>query len=467
MVQTKNAKAAKSYFVFNPGDPLPTARDFIRFHFMHKGLRMLHHYGGRFFVWDGTRYRETEEATIRAQLYRFLEPAKRRDGPKGKLVPFSPNSGKVGEVVSALKAVAHLQTNVIRIPGWLGPDRDNRPDPREILPCSNCLLHLPTLRLLPSTPAFFSTNALSFPYDPDAPKPAVWFKFLDDLWHADDESISTLQEFFGNLLVPDTRHQKMFLIIGPKRSGKGTIGRVLRGLLGPDNVCAPTLASFSRNFGLQPLIGKHLAIVSDARLSERADQQTLAERLLSISGEDALTLDLKHIEAWTGQLLCRILILTNRLFGVADPSGAFASRFIVLKLTKSFFGREDETLTDRLLCELTGILNWAISGWQRLSERGHFLQPGSSIETAQELEDLGSPIGAFVRDRCVVEPGKSVIIDRLFEEFKFWCTEHGFQAPPDAQTFGRDLRSVVPKIEAKQRRVNGKPVRHYIGIGLS
>src|SRR5262245_30303787 len=41
---------------------------------------------------------------------------------------------------------------------------------------------------------------------------------------------------FGLMLTGDTRFQKVFMLIGPKRSGKGTIARVLTELLGKDNV---------------------------------------------------------------------------------------------------------------------------------------------------------------------------------------------------------------------------------------
>jgi putative DNA primase/helicase len=45
---------------------------------------------------------------------------------------------------------------------------------------------------------------------------------------ADDvEAIETLQEWCGYCLTTDTRQQKIFLVVGPKRSGKGTIARVL------------------------------------------------------------------------------------------------------------------------------------------------------------------------------------------------------------------------------------------------
>jgi putative DNA primase/helicase len=63
------------------------------------------------------------------------------------------------------------------------------------------------------------------------------------------------------------------MLVGPKRSGKGTIGRILIALLGDDNVVAPTLAGIGTNFGLAPLIGKPLEIISDSRLGGRTDQQ--------------------------------------------------------------------------------------------------------------------------------------------------------------------------------------------------
>ena len=154
------------------------------------------------------------------------------------------------------------------------------------------------------------------------------------------EAIDTLQEFFGYCLTADTRQQKAFALIGPKRSGKGTIARVLANL-GAHNCVAPTLAGLDTTFGLEPLIGKRVAIISDARLSGRADQHAITERLLSITGEDAITIGRKYKSAWTGQLQTRFLIISNELFRLADASGALASRFILLMLTESFYGRED------------------------------------------------------------------------------------------------------------------------------
>ena len=142
--------------------------------------------------------------------------------------------------------------------------------------------------------------------------------------------------------------------------GKGVIARVLRALVGVSNTAGPTLSSFAGNFGLWPLLGKSLAVISDARMSGRTDQAIVVERLLSISGEDALTIDRKNLEPLTTTLPTRILILSNELPRLGDAAGAMAKRFVLLKLTTSFYGRENPRLTDEVLPELPSILLWAL-----------------------------------------------------------------------------------------------------------
>ena len=223
----------------------------------------------------------------------------------------------------------------------------------------------------------------------------------------------------------------------------------MTGLVGRHNVAGPTISGLATNFGLQELIGKPVAIVSDARL--RSDQAILTERLLSISGEDTLTIDRKYRDPWTGKLPTRFLIMSNELPRLNDSSGALASRFILLQFDRSFYGHENPTLTDELLEERPGILNWALDGFERLVARGRFVQPDSAKEALREMEDLGSPMAAFVRDRCTLGPHE-VSVDALYEHWKIWCTENGRDRPGTKQTFGRDLRAAVPGLRIRQPR---------------
>ena len=132
---------------------------------------------------------------------------------------------------------------------------------------------------------------------------------------------------------------KIMLMVGPSRGGKGVIGRILTALIGPESVCGPTLGSLGGDFGLQPLIGKPLAIVSDARFTGR-DSNIVVERLLSISGEDTLTVNRKYRDQWTGKLPARLHVISNELPKLGDASAAIVGRFVLLPLTYSWLGRE-------------------------------------------------------------------------------------------------------------------------------
>jgi putative DNA primase/helicase len=450
--------------ILDPHDPRSIARKFIDERCRLDGRRTLLHYDHQYFRFDRIIWRPVEEDTLRADLYEFLEKSHQK-AQENQFKRIKPKSILVSEVLKALASVVHLRAQDNTPPVWLHSAGKDPPDPQEILPVANGLLHLPTQKLLRPTPCYFGLNGLDYDYDPDAPKPVRWFQFLEDLFGSDTESIDALQEMFGYCLTYDTRLEKMFLIVGPKRSGKGTLARVLSALVGRDSVAGPTLASLSQNFGLQALIGKRLAIISDARLGPRTNQHVIAERLLSLSGEDSLTIDRKHISSWTGRFLCRVLIFSNELPRIADASGAFVSRFITWKLTQSFFGREDPTLADSLFAELPGILNWSIEGLQRLYSRGRFIQPQKATQIHDEMERLSSPLQTFLEDSCTIEPTQDVEVYKLFKAWQNWCTKwrHGASS---VETFGRDLHAIVPSVETRQRRENGKPIRYYQGIGL-
>jgi len=228
---------------------------------------------------------------------------------------------------------------------------------------------------------------------------------------------------------------------------------------------ATLYAAVLRECAAKGPIGKSLAIVSDARF-RGDDISTVAERLLCISGEDPITIDRKYLTAVTLRLPTRFMFLSNDLPQFTDASGALAGRFMVLRLTQNWFGREDLGLEARLTAELPGILLWALQGWVRLHERGRFVQPASSDDVIRELEDLTSPVGAFVRERCVVGSSHSVEAGGLLAAWKEYCVSVGRDRVGTAALFGRNLRAVVPGLHVSQPRTDSRRARRYEGICL-
>jgi phage/plasmid-associated DNA primase len=155
-----------------------------------------------------------------------------------------------------------------------------------------------------------------------------------------------------------------------------------------------------------------------------------------------VSIERKHLTALQMHLPVRFMVLTNETPRIGDASGALASRFMVLQFTGSFLGKEDTGRQGRLLSELPGILLWALEGLARPNARGHFVQPASAEESIQQLQELGSPVKAFVRDRCEVGTDKAVERGALYRAWCSWCKEAGHYEI-SRETFGRDLAAAV------------------------
>ena len=394
---------------------------------------------------------------MNAELYRYFEHAVYGTDQPSR---FKPNNTKIANLVGSVRAVTHISRDHV-VPSWL--DGRTKPPATDIIPVANGILHVPSRKIYAPTPTLLVMHATPFAYDPSAPMPEGWLKFLKEIFPDDPESIMALQEWFGYLLSGDMSQQKILLIIGPKRSGKGTILRILKAIMGARYVAAPTLTSMSSSFGLQPLIGKPLALISDARIY--GSHSVVVERLLSISGEDAITIDRKNREAWTGTLPTRIVIATNELPRLSDASGALVSRMIILNTPESFYGRENHDLTDDLMEELPGILNWALDGLDRLRRTGRLSVPESGLALRAEMETLASPVKAFVNDWCVVDHRLSIHREYLFKAWERWCAENRVQ-PGDGRVFGRNLKAAVPHLRNLRLNQAGERIWAYSGIGL-
>lgn len=465
-----------------PSAPYAVAQQLYQEHLSNEGLSHLAAWRGGWMAWQQTRWVEVDAAALRQSIYAALSQAKYwyETTKIAEWRPWNPDKHKMVNVLESLAAVVHLSSD-IDPPAWINDVSGTQTGPMpmietassgdvtqtpaaQMVSCRNGLLDLSTRRLHDHTPALFNLVSVPFDYEADAVEPAEWLKFLVSIWDDDEDSIALLQEYFGYVLSGRLEQQKLLALIGATRSGKGTIARTLTELVGAKNVANPTMASLSTNFGLMPLIGKPLAIVSDARLGS-APADAVVERLLSITGEDCLTIDRKYQAHWTGKLASRFLLLSNELPKFKDASGVIANRFLVLRMTKSWLHNEDLELASKLRLELPAILNWSLQGLDRLNDRGRFTVPASARDAVIQMQDMASPVSAFVRERCVREPDASIPRDSLYAAWRDWAETNGHRAMAKT-TFGRDLRAVVPEIKSAHLGPAGSRVHHHTGIRL-
>ena len=246
----------------------------------------------------------------------------------------------------------------------------------------------------------------------------------------------------------------------------------MKGLLGRENYAAVSLQALGTDsFGMEHLIGKKLALVPDVKLDGRANITQVMERLLTTIGEDEQAINRKNMKYWLGRLGIRWLILGNDVpkFRGTDEAGALASRCVMLEMKEDFLGREDFDLTDKLLTERAGILNWAIAGWRRLKDRGRFVQPATGSGLMQKLRASTSTMGAFVRECCVIGTQDKVLCDALWLAFCEWSERHKLPVTIKINTFSGMLRRNFPEIVTTRPstdNIETRPRRWFYGVGL-
>jgi putative DNA primase/helicase len=461
--QRKQRRAAPLQMLPSPAAPMAVARCFVEACCVHDGKAnelTLHFWGGCWWMWRTTHWMEAEPRAVRALLWHFTEHASYIDA-KGNPAPWLPNRYKISDVLEALSAIVVLPDDFEQ-PGWLD-GREGGP----IVATSNGLLDIASHKLLPHSPLHFGQVSVPFPYDPDASKPKRWHAFLEELWPDEPDAIDVLGEWFGYVISGRLDLHKILVMVGPTRGGKGVIARILTALIGKRNVCGPTLSSLGSEFGLAPLLGKSLAVISDARSGGGKNSSIVVERLLSISGEDMLTVNRKYRDQWNGKLPVRLHLISNELPRLGDASSAIVGRLVLLLTTRSWLGKENYELETELRAELTGILNWALEGLRRLTidNGSHFTRVETAEEAITTMRDLASPVGAFVRERCKLDPEAEIAVDVLYAEYKDWCQACEYPKSPKAH-FGRDLRAACPAVRRTRPRDGSKRLYVYANIRL-
>lgn len=422
-------------------------------------------------VYTGTHWEIAHKSRIESRLYRRMDREyvlKLVDG-EWKPMRWAPTSGKIGNLMEAVKAT-RIAPELPAFNAW----QDEGPGRGVFVPMRNGILHVDEAVLRPSTPRYFSTWSLPFDYDPNAECPD-WIAFLEDVFEDDPESIRLVQQWFGYIISGRTDLEKILVIVGPSRSGKGTIAEVLETLVGGGNYEGFTLKSLSGEFGLQNLVGKSVMVDSDARSALKAeDMQTAIERLLSLSANDKVIVNRKNKLPISVRLGIRPVIMSNELPAFMDSSNAINDRMMMIKMRKSFLGKEDPTLKGRVKAEVQGVLNWALDGLADLEETGRFIQPASASNYLDTLNEGASPHEQFLKQFCTVGPSSDpdmwCMHAHLIQLWRSWC-ENNDMKPGNPNWLPRKLAPIVTRMGGEmgkdRRNVEGEDVRVITGISIN
>lgn len=442
-------------------------------HFSREHIRTIHYQNKEFLLWDEKegKYVRVTDPRVRSDISSYLTffaevDSKGKDGEEPTYKPFEVRAQRVSEMMQTSMDHCALDERNID-PCWIAWDSNDKflADPREVVSCSNGLLDIKQGRLMSLSPSFLSFTNTGIEYVKDAEKPRSWMNFLDTTLE-DDESRALLQEWFGYCLVQDTRFQKMLMIVGKPGSGKGTAMRVLQWLIGSGSYCAMDFERLGDQFALQNALGKSVMIFPDARQSHGKTKESVIGTLLSISGEDEIFIDRKTIPPVTQKLNTRIVIVSNEVINLTDPSGALNRRMMWLRFP-GFKGDPDPGLDPRLKAELSGILNWAIEGYHRVLSRGTFSDPPSASYLREAFQEQASPIKSFMEDMCDVGENLREATADIYKHWTIWRKTKGYKFAQNECAFGKQLISADMRIGKGRVQIEGRRRKVYKGIQLN
>lgn len=419
----------------------------------------LRSYEGDWYEWDQT-WKAIDADTLRHQIYTIIKdhliaitpdlpPVGKRD-PKPARVP-TLDASKLSMVLTAMRSLVTLHHT-----GWV----DGRGG--QWLSFHNCILSLDAwiergerIQHVP-TPNFFDPNPLPYDCEYTDADPKLLLKLLQE--QMTDAEVKALQEFAGYCFTDDTRIQKGLFVLGPPRSGKGTIERIIRNRVGENNCVSKKLDELGNTHALANLPGKRFFAISDCRPEKRDQVQSGVQTLLYVIGGDAVDINRKHLDPYCYKPVAKVLVACNQVPPMGDATDALLNRFVFIETTVSYAGKEDPTLFDQIMEESNEITWWMLRGLRRLwKQKGKYTTVVNDV--AQRFLMLNSPVATFISECCTID--STTVLDKktLYESYRDWCEMHALKPVDDnvfySQLYARFRNQIGPtRVKDGDKRVN-------------
>lgn len=261
-------------------------------------------------------------------------------------------------------------------------------------------------------------------------KAPLFGQFLKDVSCNSLSRKRTLEEFMGLALTKEIGCGRAMILKGTGRNGKSVYLNTLCRLLGKDRYTTTISLRELPNFGASALPGKTLAVRSETSRNDSGSLMTTELKQL-ITGENMFC-NAKYREAKTIKPYAKVLILTNHSIGLSgDESDGALRRLFVLPF--EYYvpeGAVDLDLEKKLEQEMSGILNIAVKGYQRLASRDFiYSSQKESDKLVSELLKTENLLRSFIREKIVSEPGANLSYAEFRQHFQKWCRKNGLDFP--------------------------------------
>lgn len=360
-------------------------------------------------------------------------------------------AGKVKQLCQALKLDAHSEEIV--------------PDINEI--------HLLNGTLNAESSEFtyekkFCFGRINNRYNADASPPEKFLSFLSELLIPED--ILTLQEWFGYLLIPSTKAQKMLTMIGNGGEGKSRIGVLLKNIYGCTMSTGNLYTLETNRFARAALENAYLFLDDDMIMDKLSETNVLKT---IITNEGKMLIEKKGIQPYSANIYAKLMSFGNGLLqSLTDKSDGFFRRQIIITTKPKPENRVDDPfLVEKFISEKEGILLWSLEGLKRLmSNKFRFTISERTAENLRNSMKDNSNIISFLEDEQFVkfDPSLECSTADLYSGYCHWCAINSTD-PMKKDPFNQWLKQHHSKYELEyctnvQSHDDCKRARGYRGL---
>ena len=312
-------------------------------------------------------------------------------------------------------------------------DFDQDPD---ILNCKNGLLKLSTLQLEPHRPDYLSLSQISASFFEGTPECPKWIRFLREILVDEELKANILQEFLGYSLTPSCRMEKALFLIGSGANGKSVFLDVLDGIFGTENKSSVGLDQLKNSHYTARLFGKML----NASYESETKAEVYEGQLKALISGEEVEADHKFGHPFQFRNKAKFIFALNSLPRVNDKTDAFYRRLLIVPFNVTI---PEETRNINLAKEILSeerdqIFKWSLYGLARLRDQG-FTKSKQVEEAISEYRVSNNNVLVFVNERCQLSPALQVRKSTLYEDYKDFCGESGYEALGEIK-FGKQIR---------------------------
>jgi P4 family phage/plasmid primase-like protien len=323
----------------------------------------------------------------------------------------------------------------------------------------NGVFNLTTLELESHQRDLFLTSQFGFSYDAEALCPR-WLVFLNEVFQSNQELVNLMQEAVGYTLTSETRFEATFWLLGEGSTGKSTILRLLKRLMGSSAI-ELDLNTLARNsYQTVDIFGKRLITCSEVESGSKLAAGFI-KRL--VSGEELVARQIRSMTT-RGETIGKLWWAMNELPHNSDKSNAIYRRVIILPCDNAIpKEKRNHNLLSELTQELPGIFNWAIEGWKRLQNRGYFPEVQEVTQAVEAYRSANDIEGSFLEDTEWIMPNENASIkaSELYMGLKLWAERNGHRNIPSSKTAASSwLRLGLEKIDKRD-------ANYYKGIAFT